>query len=181
MGTCHSDRSGPARVYRFLLWLYPPGFRLRFGAEMLVVFQDSCCAGGEQRATRLDFWILALRDLAAALPGEWWQALIRPAKFDFPIRQWFDSLVIPFTVLSYLAAEGSLGAALIRKPPQLPLAQGYGLASVLARMQSTGLDGTCLAITLLMALLGILIAMITARNNRAAFWTLKLHSTGSGN
>ncbi len=179
MGTCRSDLNGPARVYRFLLWLYPPGFRLRFGAEMLLVFQDSYRAGEERPASRLDLWILTLRDLASALPGEWWQALMRAGKFEFPIRQWADSLVIPFTVMAYLAAEGTLGAALIRKPPELPLAHGCGNASVLACMQSTGLDSTCLGITMVAALLGILSAMITARSNRAAFGTINLHSPGN--
>ncbi|MGO8813115.1 MAG: hypothetical protein ACLQVG_00415 [Terriglobia bacterium] len=155
MSTCPSSLTGPARVYRFLLWLYPPGFRLRFGAEMLLVFHDSCRERDARSPTRLDFWTLTLRDLVTSLPGEWWQALAKPRRLELPIGQWADSLVIPFTVLAYVTVEGILGGALVRASAALAWAQGC-------------------AVGLTLVVLGILISRVTARSSRAGLWSIKL-------
>ena len=157
MSTRHSRLKGSARIYQVLLGLYPPGFRQRFGPEMLQVFRDSCPRGARDGRfrTHLAFWYLTLGDMVCSLPGEWRQALIRPRKFDLPIRQWADSLVIPFTVLGYLLVEGNLGAALVRTSAVLAWVQGC-------------------AVALTLAVLGILISMITARNSRAEIWSIKL-------
>lgn len=164
MSTRLSPLKGSTRIYRVLLGLYPPGFRLRFGPEMLQVFRDSCpCGARDVRfTTHLAFWHLTLSDLVCSLPGEWRQALIRPRKFELPIRQWADSLVIPFTVLGYLLVEGNLGAALVRTSGVLAWAQGC-------------------AVALTLAVLGILISMITARYSRTEIWSIKLQSSGTRN
>ena len=171
MSTHHADLMGPVRIYRFLLCLYPPGFRLRFGPDMLQIFQDSY--RGRARdvhfTTRLAFWRLTLSDFVRSVPGEWRQALLRPQRFEFPIREWADSLVIPFTVLGYLIVEGNLGAALVRAPRVFPWAHGCSDTWLLECTVSTGL-----AIALILAVLGILSAVITARNNRAEIWSIKL-------
>lgn len=155
MSTCPSSLTGPARIYRFLLWLYPPGFRLRFGAEMLLVFHDSCRKRDGCSPTRRDLWILTLRDLVMSLPGEWWQSLAKPRRLEFPIGQWADSLVIPFTVLGYVTVEGALGGALVRASAALAWAQGC-------------------AVGLTLVILGILISQVTARRSRAGLWSIKL-------
>ena len=155
MSTCPSPRTGSARVYRILLGLYPPGFRRRFGVEMLLVFHDSFRGRDGRFPTRLDFWILTLRDLVSSLPGEWWQALAKPRRFGLPIGQWADSLVIPFTVLGYVTVEGTLGGALVRASAALAWAQGC-------------------AVALTLVLLGILISRVTARNSRTQLWSIKL-------
>jgi hypothetical protein len=155
MSTCPLLLTGPARIYRFLLWLYPPCFRRRFGAEMLLVFHDSCRERIGSAPNRLDFSILTLRDLAWSLPGEWWQALAKPGRLELPIGQWADSLVIPFTVLGYVTVEGALGGALVRASAVLAWAQGC-------------------AVALTLVVLGILISQVTARTSRTELWSIKL-------
>lgn len=57
---------GSARVYRALLSLYSPNFRLRFGDEMLAVFTEACrethSGGGTPGLVRL--WLATVHDLA---------------------------------------------------------------------------------------------------------------------
>src|SRR5579862_1851095 len=121
MSTLHPHPKGPVRIYAVLLRLYPSRFRGRFGAQMLQLFQDSYPqAEGMLTAASFDFWRLTFLDLACSLGGEWRQTLVKPRKLGFPVRQWADSLVIPFTVLGYLLVEGNLGAGLIRTPAIYP-------------------------------------------------------------
>lgn len=167
MSTRDSDFKGPERIYKILLRLYPPAFRLRFGPEILQVFEDSYLH--QPHGARLAFWCSTLVDLMCSLPGEWRQALIRPGAFELPLRRWADSLVIPFTVLGYLIVEGNLGAALVRTPPMFPWSHACSEAWMVACMVSTGL-----AIALTLAVLGIISAIITARNSRAEIWSIKL-------
>src|SRR5580704_9609137 len=103
MGIRDSSLKGPERIYRFLLLLYPPGFRLRFGPEMLQIFKDSHPheARHASFAARLAYWHWTFNDLLCSLPGEWRLELIRPNKIKLPLRRWADSLVIPFTVFGY--------------------------------------------------------------------------------
>src|SRR5579862_4516718 len=162
------DPSSHERIYGHLLFLYPPGFRERFGAEMLQVFADSCPEGGRHSGfpRRLFFWYLTLSDLVRSLPGEWRQTLIKPRKFELPFRRWADSLVIPFTVFGYLMVEGNLGATLVRPSSGLlACSETWWLVC----MASTG---TAIALTL--GVLGILSAVITRRNRRADIWTIRL-------
>jgi hypothetical protein len=169
MSSRPSDLNGPVRIYRFLLWFYPPGFRHRFGPDMLQVVQDSCRARDVRSAPRLALWNLTFSDLARSLPGEWWRALIRAGKIEIPIRYWADLVVIPFTVLGYLTVEGNMGAALIRMPRIFPWAHGCGDTWLLECTVGTGL-----AIAFTLAVLGVLSAIITAHNNRAEIGSIKL-------
>jgi putative ABC transport system permease protein len=41
----------PERVYRFLLWLYPPHFREEYGGEMARLFRDRCVREGSLRVS----------------------------------------------------------------------------------------------------------------------------------
>lgn len=176
MSSRRSDLTVPTRTYRLMLWLYPSGFRLHFGPEMLQVFQD-CYPGGarEGRLTRrLAFWYSTLIDLLRSLPGEWRQEFIRPRGFDLPIRDWADALVIPLTVLGYLMVEGNLGATLVRVPTVFSWTHGCGANWPFACMASSGSVSTGVVIALTLAALGTVSAVITARNNRAEIWSLKL-------
>jgi predicted permease len=59
----------PARLYRVLLLLYPPGYRRRFGREMLEFL--------EARVRRLpdsELWSFVLQDVARSLPTAWFAA-----------------------------------------------------------------------------------------------------------
>jgi hypothetical protein len=176
MSSRHSDLPVPTCTYRLMLWLYPPGFRLHFGQEMLQVFQDCYPgrAGDGRLARRLAFWYATLMDLLRSLPGEWRQALVRPRSVELPIRDWADALVIPFTVLGYLMAEGNLGAALVRIPLCFSATHGGGDAWPFAGLGSAGSIGTGMLIAFTLAVLGTASAVITARNNRAEIWSLKL-------
>jgi hypothetical protein len=160
-----SDLKSPERIYGLLLFLYPPGFRGRFGPEMLQVFADSYPDRGWYSGfpTSLFFWYATVSDLVRSLPGEWRQALIRPRKIELPFGRWADSLVIPFTVFGYLMVEGNLGATLVRP------SSACGDTWRWVCMASTG---TAIALTL--GVLGILSAAITRRNRRAEIWSIKL-------
>jgi len=176
MSTLHASPKGPMRIYGVLLSLYPARFRRRFGAQMLQLFQDSYPqAEAVLTAASLDFWRLTLLDLACSLGGEWRRALVKPRKLGLPIRQWADSLVIPFTVLGYLLVEGNLGAGLIRTPAVYPW---MGACTddwrFLLCMVSTGM-----AIAATLALLGVLSAIITARNRSSEIWSIKLEYDGT--
>ena len=50
------------RIYGWLLFAYPPEFRLRFGSEMLQVFRD-CCREEARTRTLPGFWLRTLLDL----------------------------------------------------------------------------------------------------------------------
>lgn len=171
MGIGESNLEGSERIYRFLLWLYPPGFRLRFGPEMAQVFRDIYPHGLQNVgfATRLAFWLCTVNDLVRSLPGEWRQALIRAGRIEFPVRRWADSVVIPFTVVGYLMAEGTLGATLVRSPGLRWAARACGENCDLASMLKTSV-----AVALGLAVLGTLSALIVARSSRAEGWWIKL-------
>jgi hypothetical protein len=176
MSTLHPHPKGSARIYAVLLRLYPSRFRRRFGPQMLQLFQDSYPRAQRMlTAASLDFWRLTLLDLAYSLGGEWRQTLAKPRKLGLPNRQWADSLVIPFTVLGYLLVEGNLGAGLIRTPAVFPW---VGACTddwrFLLCMVSTGM-----AIAATLALLGVLSAIITARNRSAEIWSIKLEYPGT--
>jgi hypothetical protein len=82
-----SSQCIPDAAYRFLLLLYPPGFRLRFGPDMLQVFRDTYsdqarCGGFEHR---LRFWVSVLVDTACSLPCEWGQTLLKSEEISLTL------------------------------------------------------------------------------------------------
>lgn len=60
-----------ARVYRVLLWLYPPSFRREYRELMLQLFDD---LHRHHRARSV--WIRITRDLAVTVPFEYWEAFM---------------------------------------------------------------------------------------------------------
>lgn len=65
-----------ARLYRLLLLLYPPGFRRRFGQELLEGFErDLSRPRFAGMGGALRFWALTLADLARTVPVEWLSTL----------------------------------------------------------------------------------------------------------
>ena len=68
-----SWRRGSIRLYRTLLWLYPPSLRSAHGEEMLQLFRDTLrdevARSGPPGALRA--WGATLADLAVSVPREW--------------------------------------------------------------------------------------------------------------
>ena len=64
--------SDGTRLYRFLLLLYPPAFRRRFGGEMLALFQQRLATQSGVQA-----WWHVIRDAMRTIPASWFQALGR--------------------------------------------------------------------------------------------------------
>lgn len=160
-------------AYRFLLLLYPPGFRLRFGPDMLQVFRDTCseatgCGGFEHR---LHFWISVLRDTACSLPCEWGHALLRSEDITLTLEVLADTVAMPVCIMLILVAQGYTVAALTQglqyllapagMPPHAPLGNTDVLA--ITATMSCGLG-----------LVSALIAWGMARMNRIQQSTLKL-------
>jgi hypothetical protein len=157
---------GPVCIFRWLLLLYPPGFRQRFGQEMLQVFQNTCAqlAPDGGFASRLLFWLRTLNDLARSVPGEWRQALQRHDKIGFPVGQWADSLVVPLIVAGSILVAGDLGATLVQSR-----VMASGKVSNFALMVTA-----CVAVGVGLGILGILGALVAARNPDADGRWIKL-------
>ncbi|MDE3228925.1 MAG: hypothetical protein KGO05_03500, partial [Chloroflexota bacterium] len=70
---------GSERLFRALLWLYPPSLRRAYGAEMARLFRemlrDEVARAGPPGTLRA--WSGALADLAATIPREWPDELAR--------------------------------------------------------------------------------------------------------
>jgi hypothetical protein len=54
------------RIYRLLLWAYPPAFRAEYGPEMLLLFRDQC---RESDVRSLGFWAAVICDVARSAPA----------------------------------------------------------------------------------------------------------------
>jgi hypothetical protein len=88
------------RFYTCLLNLYPLEFRLRFGDEMRLFFEDCC---GEQIKTRnavglFGVWLRAIADLLHSVPQEQGRALLQ--RRDLPSRA--AGMVDSFVILSII-------------------------------------------------------------------------------
>lgn len=60
-----------ARVYRVLLWLYPPKYRREYGEPMLQHFTDRLRRGRDRHT-----WFRTARDLAVSVPYEHWESFM---------------------------------------------------------------------------------------------------------
>ncbi|HET9109716.1 MAG TPA: Clp protease N-terminal domain-containing protein [Ktedonobacterales bacterium] len=69
----HLARRGSTRLYRTLLWLYPPSLRRAHGDEMLQLFRDTLrdeiARHGPPGMLRV--WSATVADLVTSLPREW--------------------------------------------------------------------------------------------------------------
>jgi hypothetical protein len=168
-----SSQRIPDAAYRFLLLLYPPGFRLRFGPDMLQVFRDTYsdqarCGGFEHR---LRFWVSVLADTACSLPCEWGQTLLKSEEISLTLEILADTVAMPVWIMLILVAQGYTVAALAQglqyllapagMPPRAPLGNTEVLA--ITAIISCGLG-----------LLSALIAWGMARMNRIQQSILKL-------
>ena len=59
------------RIFRVLLWLYPPRFRRDYGEPMLQLFTDRLRLGSGRGA-----WTRTARDLAVSVPYEYWESFM---------------------------------------------------------------------------------------------------------
>lgn len=103
-----SGQKFPDLVYGFLLMLYPPGFRLRFGSELVQVFRDTHRGKARQEGfgKRLAFWLWTLRDLAHSLPGEWGQALMHDEGINALMQMLSEALTLPAMIIAMLVMWG---------------------------------------------------------------------------
>ena len=69
----HFARRGSMRLYRTLLWLYPPSLRRAHGDEMLQLFRDTLRDEIARRGPpgMLRVWSATVADLVTSLPREW--------------------------------------------------------------------------------------------------------------
>jgi hypothetical protein len=164
VGTQDSNLEGAERIYGFFLRLYPPGFRRRYGPEMVQIFRDiyQRDVRNASFAGRLALWLRTIHDLACSLPGEWRQSLRSTNRIELPVRQWADSLVVPLIVIGSLLVAGNLGATLARNLTPSSTVHTSGDAGRMASMLITGV-----AVALGLGVLGLLRAMIAACNRRA--------------
>lgn len=165
MGIRDSNLEGSERIYRFLLLLYPPGFRQRFGSEMVQLFRDTHDVQKAGFAACLTFWLRTAKDLVRSVPESWREGLIRANAVELPVRRWADSVVVPSIVGGSLLVAGNLGATLVQSPTVPPTAHASGSAWNVAFMLAT-----CVAVVLGLGILGILGALIAARSRRAENW-----------
>jgi hypothetical protein len=163
----------PDTAYRCLLLLYPPGFRLRFGPDMLQVFRDTYsqatwCGGFE---CRLRFWVSVLIDTACSLPREWGQALLRSEDMSLTLEVLADTIAMPVWIMLILVAQGYTVAALAQGLQYLLAPAGMRPGAPLA---NTDVLGITAIISCGLGLLSALIAWGMARMNRIQQSILKL-------
>jgi len=66
------------RLYRFLLRLFPAGFREEYGEDVVQLFRDRRAElAGSRRRTRAVFWIRTLGDLILEASAERAQSMVR--------------------------------------------------------------------------------------------------------
>jgi hypothetical protein len=169
----NSGQRIPDVAYRFSLLLYPPGFRLRFGRDMLQVFRDTYsdatrCGGFEHR---LRFWVSVLIDVARSLPCEWGQALLRSEDINLTLEVLADTVTMPVSIMIILVAQGYTVAALAQGLQYLLAPAGMPPG---ARLGNTDVLAVTAIISCGLGLLSALIAWGMARMNRIQQSILKL-------
>jgi hypothetical protein len=169
----NSSQRIPYAAYRFLLLLYPPGFRLRFGHDMLQVFRDTYSdatrRGGFEH--RLRFWVSVLIDLARSLPCEWGQALLRSQDINLTLEVLGDTVAMPVSIVMILVAQGYTVAALAQGLQYLLAPAGMPPG---ARLGNTDLLAVTAIVSCGLGLLSALIAWGMARVNRVPQSVFKL-------
>jgi len=169
----NSSQRIPDAAYRFLLLLYPPGFRLRFGRDILQVFRDTYSdqarCGGLKR--RLCFWVSVLIDVARSLPSAWAQAVLSSEDVTLTVEVLADTVAMPVWIMMILVAQGYTVAALAQGLQYLlaPAAMPPG-----ARLGNTDVLAVTASISCGLGLLSALIAWGMARVNRIEQSILKL-------
>ena len=116
-----------ARLYRVLLWLYPPSFRREYREPMLQLFED---LHHHRRARTV--WIRIARDVAVTLPFEYWEAFMA-------------STSMTRTIITVSVTAAAVGVALVVGASffglLLMLLLAWQLYAVL-KMRGTGISST---------------------------------------
>lgn len=101
-----APESGPERLYRWLLRVYPSDFRARFGDEMVQLFADQLrdARGPSVRSGTVRTWIRTLSDLAVTAASE-------HARKDRTVAQ--SLATPPSTIAKLLGAIGILGGVML--------------------------------------------------------------------
>ncbi len=167
-----SRHANPERLYGRLLRLYPPGFQVLFGSEMVEVFRESYAAAalGGGVEMRFAFWLWAFADLVRSLPGEWGHALRQADALDRFVRSSADAFAVPAWIIAILFMQGYTWAVLAQFLENLiqhvnPAASGAGGAGLLA---------VAVFATASLALVSGLVAWVIGRSNRIPDSILKL-------
>jgi hypothetical protein len=142
----------PFRLYGALLLLYPKRFQIRFGPEMVQVFEDSLRFSEVESGLLgfFDFWMRTLPDHFASIVREWRHEITRN-DCELDVTGLADSFMITVVVGTNLLFWGWTGASFA-----LDLSVWTTEAFVLMGI-----------VTVFLGLaLGILSAMFVARNGR---------------
>jgi hypothetical protein len=159
------------RFYRLLLFLYPPGFRNRFGREMVQVWRDAFPLDGMNVGfwTHLVFWLETFEDLGRSICGEWRQVVARTGGIGPSVATLAETVVVPFALCGSLTLAGFTVAVLTRR------AIPRGFASPALEWQSTFIAlETGAAVMLGLGIAGALGACLLARKRRASGLWIKL-------
>jgi hypothetical protein len=158
------------RFYGALLWLYPLGFRARFGSEMMQVFRY--CrreeTGDDSHGRYFAFWLRTFNDLALSLLAAWQRELFQFTQMDFAVWDLVDSIAVPMIVIVLHLVAGCAWAFLTRgvtEPAKMPASHGlWNLGPLIA----VGIAGCALGIAV------VLSAFVVARINQAERPWIKL-------
>ncbi|HET9178524.1 MAG TPA: hypothetical protein VFQ24_09235 [Terriglobia bacterium] len=159
------------RLYGRLLLLYPPDFRVRFGPEMLQIFDDAYALHLRDGtlSKRFAFWFRILYDFARSLGKEWGEALATTERVASSAVTLAESLVIPAAICGILILAGFTTAILTRRA--LP----RGFASPVAEWQGTVFALEAGAVVMLgLGVVSLLGAYLMARRRRASGVWIKL-------
>ena len=106
-------------VYNALLSLYPAGFRVRFGPEMMQLFRDCSREAVEkgEAAVLIAFCIQAIRDLAVSVVRERGRQIAAAGIDADPIMTVVDALLIPSIVTANLIVLGPILTLLVEGVP----------------------------------------------------------------
>lgn len=121
--------TGAERIYRALLWLYPPPFRRTYGREMLLVFRD-CCRESQAR-NMAGVWGLVLPDLVTSIFIEHWKAAITFCKSLFSLeKETFMTATLPHlevalrTDIGHRSSNEDYMSSYIPEDPQIMASKG---------------------------------------------------------
>ncbi len=114
MSICSRNMMFSERLYRLLLFLYPPHFRARFTPEMLGVWQDThpLSIRGGGRRKRLAFWLWTFIDLARSVPEEWRLAAMSICRPKFSVGALADSLIVPLIIIATHVLAGGIAGTI---------------------------------------------------------------------
>ncbi len=73
------------RLFRLLLWLYPPSFRERYERDMVTAFREARDERGRSPRARARFAWSIVQDFATTVPRAWWAQLFGPRRRVGPV------------------------------------------------------------------------------------------------